>query len=102
MAKLNNQRLKSVIIDGETILAPEMASVSDVVPIDVKAVTVYETSGGSRLIPRSEFNRPLPEGFTTHLTHVEKGALVRLVATKDAVPPPNRVEPQCRQWHAYC
>ena len=73
MAKLNTQRLKSVVIDGESILAPEYATVSDVVPKDVKAVTVYDQSGASRLIPRSEFNRPLPEGFTTHLTHVEKG-----------------------------
>ena len=73
MAKLNPQRLKSVVIDGESMFAPEFATVSDVVPIDVKAVTVYDHSGGSRLIPRSEFDRPLPEGFTTHLTHVEKG-----------------------------
>ena len=76
MAKLDPKRLKSVTIDGETIFAPEMASVSDVVPNDVTAVTVYDASGGARLIPRSEFNRPLPEGFATHLTHVEKGGFV--------------------------
>jgi len=74
MAKLNPQRLKSLIIDGETVFAPENASISDVVPVEVNAVTVYDQSGKSQLLTRNDFQRPLPEGFTTHLTHVAKGA----------------------------
>lgn len=73
MAKPNPQRLKSLVIDGESVFAPESASIADVVPVEVKAVTVHDAGGGSRLLSRGEFNRPLPEGFTTHLTHVAKG-----------------------------
>lgn len=73
MAKPNPQRLKALVIDGENVLAPEMASIEDVVPREVQAVTVFDAGGKSQLLPRSEFNRPLPEGFTTHLTHVAKG-----------------------------
>jgi hypothetical protein len=73
MAKLNTQRLKPVTIDGETVLAPELASIADVVDVDVHAVTVYDPSGRSQLLQRGQFDRPLPAGFTTHLTHVAKG-----------------------------
>lgn len=73
MAKLNTQRLKPVVIDGETVLAPELSSIADIVPGEVNAVTVYDASGGTRLLSRSEFNQPLPQGFTTHLTDVSKG-----------------------------
>ena len=73
MAKFNPQRLKSLIVDGEVVCAPESASISDVVPTSVNAVTVFDESGKSQLLARSEFQRPLPEGFTTHLTHVAKG-----------------------------
>lgn len=74
MAKFNPQRLKSLIVDGEVVHAPESASISDVVPTSVNAVTVFdESSGKSQLLPRSQFQRPLPDGFTTHLTHVAKG-----------------------------
>ena len=73
MAKFNPQRLKSVQMDGEKFMTPEFSTIADLVPADVSAVTVYHPSGRSQLIPRSQFNRALPEGFTTHLTHVEKG-----------------------------
>ncbi len=79
MAKFNPQRLKPVEMDGERFMAPEFSTIGDVVSADVNAVTVYNPSGGSQLIPRSQFNRPLPEGFTTHLTHVEKGGGERFV-----------------------
>lgn len=75
MAKPNPERLKSLVIDGESVLAPESATIADIVPADVRAVTVQDAGGGSRLLARSEFNRPLPPGFTTHLTHVAKGGL---------------------------
>jgi len=73
MAKPNPQRLKSLVIDGERVLAPESATIADLVPAEVSAVTVHDPGGDSRLLSRAEFNRPLPEGFTTHLTHVAKG-----------------------------
>lgn len=76
MAKLNTQRLKTVLIDGESLLAPADARIVDVVPREVTAVSSIDpVSGKSQLIQRSEFNRPLPEGFTTHLTHVSKGSM---------------------------
>ena len=74
MAKFNPKGYKSFDVDGMPCLAPERATLRDILPQDVSAVTVYEPNGSGQLIPRSEFNRPLPEGFTTHLTHVEKGA----------------------------
>lgn len=73
MAKFNPKGYKSVDIDGVNCLAPERSSLSDILPQDVNAVTIYEPNGNGQLIPRSQFNRPLPDGFTTHLTHVEKG-----------------------------
>jgi hypothetical protein len=74
MAKFNPKGFKTTYVDGVECLAAERSTLADILPADVSAVTVYEPSGGSQLIPRSQFNRPLPEGFTTHLTHVEKGA----------------------------
>lgn len=73
MAKLNPQKLKPIVIDGESVLVPPDASIRDMVPSDVNAVTVYDGAGKSQLLARSEFDRPLPTGFTTHLTHVAKG-----------------------------
>lgn len=73
MAKFNPQKLTPIIIDGESLLAPQDASIRDLVPPDVMAVTVLDRGGNSQLLPRSEFDRPLPAGFTTHLTHVAKG-----------------------------
>ncbi|MDP1740953.1 hypothetical protein [Polaromonas sp.] len=73
MAKFNPQRLKPIIVDGETVFAPENATIGDVVPGDVNAVTVFDEAGKGQLLPRSAFRRPLPEGFDTHLTHVAKG-----------------------------
>lgn len=86
MAKYNPQRLKTVEMDGEKFAVPEHSTLSDVLPADVSAVTVYDSAGGSQLVQRSQFNRPLPAGFTTHLTHVEKGAPSQCNANQGPVP----------------
>jgi hypothetical protein len=73
MARFNPQKLKLISVDGESIMAPESSTILDMVPPIVNAITTFDSEGKQTLIPRSEFNRQLPEGFTTHLTHVEKG-----------------------------
>ena len=73
MARICPERLRELVIDDARVLVPERASIGDVVPRDVVAITTLEPDGSSRLLTRREFAGPLPAGFTTHLTHVEKG-----------------------------
>ncbi|MCC6505040.1 MAG: hypothetical protein IT475_06285 [Aquimonas sp.] len=73
MARFNSQRFRTVHIDGETVNAPEDARIIDVVPESVQSVTVFDNNGGSKLLSRAELDRPLPDGFSTNLSHVAKG-----------------------------
>ncbi len=60
---------KPVIIDGEYKIV-QGNSLADIVSPEVTSIS---TAG--KLIPRSEFdNVPIPVGFETHLSPIEKGA----------------------------
>lgn len=61
---------KPFTIDGELKQAVADARISDVVGYDVGSVLTRE----GQLIPCSEFTRvPVPEGFETNLSHINKG-----------------------------
>lgn len=75
MAKQNVQKLREVRIDNTLTQVPETAKIIDIVAPEVTAVEAYnKTSGKVEYIPRARFNQGLPEGITTYLTSVEKGA----------------------------
>ncbi len=74
MAKPNFEKLKTVHIDGVATHVPDQARICDVVEADVTAVEAFNPQAGKmELISRERFNQRLPEGFTTHLTPIEKG-----------------------------
>lgn len=61
---------KPTIIDGEFTSVPSGAKLADVVPPAVNSVL---TDSG-KLIPRSEFaSTPIPDGFETNLSAINKG-----------------------------
>lgn len=61
---------KPIIIDGEFTTVPSNAKLSDVVPPATSSVL---TDNG-KLIPRSEFaTTPIPDGFETNLSAINKG-----------------------------
>jgi hypothetical protein len=62
---------KPVLIDGKLRTVAEDARIIDVVPEEVKTVV---TRGGE-LISREDFARvPVPQGFETNLSRINKGA----------------------------
>lgn len=62
---------KPIIIDGEYREVKPTARIIDVVPADVTSVVTQDGA----LIPRSEFSRvPVPQGFQTNLSTINKGA----------------------------
>lgn len=74
MAKPNFAKLKEVYIDGVPTIVSEKARIIDVVDSDVAAVEAFNPNVGKmELLTRDRFNQNLPEGITTHLTHIEKG-----------------------------
>jgi hypothetical protein len=74
MALRKPQALKQFVMDGEVSHAPADARIADVVAPDVSAVQVIESDGRSRMLARSDFNAPVPEGFTTYQTAVARGS----------------------------
>ena len=65
------------IIDGEKREVKSTATIIDVVPEDVTSVVTHEGT----LIPRSEFaSVPVPQGFQTNLSAINKGAEAALTA----------------------
>lgn len=61
---------KPIVIDGEVREVKSSAKVIDVVPEDVSSIVTHEGT----LIPRSEFkNVPVPQGFQTNLSAINKG-----------------------------
>ncbi len=62
---------KPIFIDGEYREVKPTARIIDVVPADVTSVVTQDGA----LIPRSEFSRvPVPQGFQTNLSTINKGA----------------------------
>jgi len=62
---------KPIFIDGEYREVKPTARIIDVVPNDVTSVVTQDGA----LIPRSEFSRvPVPQGFQTNLSTINKGA----------------------------
>ena len=61
---------KPIIIDGEYREVNPSARIVDVVPDEVSSIVTHDGA----LIPRSEFARvPLPQGFQTNLSAINKG-----------------------------
>lgn len=61
---------KPIVIDGEVREVSQSSKVVDVVPPDVTSIVTHD----GNLIPRSEFNNiPVPEGFQTNLSAINKG-----------------------------
>jgi len=61
---------KPVVVDGEFTEVPVKATVADVVPRDV--TSIFTPDG--RLITRDDFARvPVPAGFETNLSPINKG-----------------------------
>jgi hypothetical protein len=61
---------KPVVIDGKFAVVPSEAKLADVVPPN--AVSVLTDSG--KLVPRSEYaTTPIPDGFETNLSSINKG-----------------------------
>ena len=61
---------KPIVIDGETRVVPDKSTLSDVLMPDVQSVVTH----GGALIPRAEFGRtPVPDGFETNLSGIDKG-----------------------------
>jgi hypothetical protein len=66
------EQLQAVLIDGVVTHVPFGASLGSLVPVNVQSVI---TSHGE-LIPRDRFAQvPVPEGFETNLTAINKGFL---------------------------
>lgn len=64
---------KPIVIDGLVTEVREKSTLADVVPQDVTSVL---TSDG-HLVPREQFRRvPVPDGFETNLSPINKGAAV--------------------------
>jgi hypothetical protein len=71
---------KLVRVDDETVFVPAGAKIIDVVPDDVQSVT---TQSGA-LIPREAFARvPVPDGFETNLSAINKGAMTQASIPRD-------------------
>ena len=63
-------KTKTVSIDGQATEVRPDATLADVVPFGVQSIA---TTGGA-LIPREQFARvPVPEGFDTNLSVINKG-----------------------------
>jgi len=66
-------RPKPIVIDGEYVNVGPVAKIADVVPPEVSSVV---TSDGE-LISRADFARvPVPPGFQTNLSAINKGRQV--------------------------
>lgn len=64
---------KPIVIDGLVTEVREKSTLADVVPKEVNSVL---TSDG-QLVPREHFRRvPVPDGFETNLSPINKGAAV--------------------------
>lgn len=62
---------KPIFVDGEYREVKPTARIIDVVPEEVTSVVTHDGA----LIPRSEFARvPVPEGFQTNLSAINKGS----------------------------
>ena len=69
---------KPFVIDGEHREVNHSATIIDVVPDEVTSVVTHDGT----LIPRSEFAKvPVPKGFQTNLSAINKGAEANLPAT---------------------
>lgn len=61
---------KPIVIDGEFREVDHRATISDLVPDDVAAIVTHDGA----LIPRKDFAKvPIPQGFETNLSAVNKG-----------------------------
>jgi hypothetical protein len=61
---------KPVMINNECTVVDADARLVDVLPADVGSIVTYDGT----LIPRSEFTRvPIPDGFETNLSTINKG-----------------------------
>ena len=60
---------KNVQVDGEMHSVPVDAKISDVVPPDTASIVTHD----GVVIPRQEFNKPVPEGFEMNLSPINKG-----------------------------
>lgn len=64
---------KPIVIDGLVTDVHEKSTLADVVPKEVSSIL---TSDG-QLVPREHFRRvPVPDGFETNLSPINKGAEV--------------------------
>jgi hypothetical protein len=74
MARFNPQKLRKVYVDGEPTPVAEMARIIDIVDNDVTSIQAFNpTTGKNELITREQFERDVPEGFSTNLTAIDKG-----------------------------
>ena len=61
---------KPVVIDGTVVEIPVMTTLADIVPREVDSVNTHD----GRLIKRQDFARvPVPEGFETNLSPINRG-----------------------------
>ena len=61
---------KRICIDGEVVDVGTKDTLADVVPADVNSVVTFD----GKLVPKSRFaNVPVPEGFDTTLSRINKG-----------------------------
>ena len=61
---------KPIVIDGKVSRVDDKSTLVDVLPEDVRSVTTH----GGELIPREKFTSvPVPEGFDTNLSRINKG-----------------------------
>ncbi|SDH01978.1 hypothetical protein, partial [Propionivibrio dicarboxylicus] len=76
---------KLVVIDGQARQVSHDSRIVDVVPEDVSSVVTHDYT----LIPRADFSRvPVPQGFQTNLSAINKGGAKKLVV-KDCRPSEN-------------
>lgn len=65
---------KPIVIDGLVTEVCEKSSLADVVPQDVTSVITAD----GQLVTREHFRRvPVPDGFETNLSPINKGAATR-------------------------
>lgn len=60
---------KNIQMDGESYSVPSNAKIVDVVPEEATSVVTHS----GEVIPRQNFNRPVPDGFEMNLSHINKG-----------------------------
>ena len=66
-------RPKPIVIDGEYVNIGTAAKLADVVPAEVSSIVTHD----GELISRADFARvPVPQGFQTNLSAINKGGLL--------------------------